>query len=103
MKIAEVSERFGISPDTLRYYERLGLLPEAPRPLKFRDPVRLIGVGMSGVPHKLDRPFRPRAVLGVSCGQMTTLPGRGVVATVRAAHHDHVQTPAHQDDQSNWD
>jgi len=27
MKIAEVSERSGISSDTLRYYERIGLIP----------------------------------------------------------------------------
>lgn len=27
MKIAEVSQKYGISPDTLRYYERIGLLP----------------------------------------------------------------------------
>ena len=27
MKIAEVSERYGISADTLRYYERVGLIP----------------------------------------------------------------------------
>lgn len=26
MKIAEVSERYGITPDTLRYYERIGLI-----------------------------------------------------------------------------
>jgi DNA-binding transcriptional MerR regulator len=26
MKIAEVSERYSLSPDTLRYYERIGLL-----------------------------------------------------------------------------
>lgn len=26
MKIAQVSEQFGISPDTLRYYERIGLI-----------------------------------------------------------------------------
>ena len=26
MKIAEVSERYGISSDTLRYYERIGLI-----------------------------------------------------------------------------
>ncbi|MFN2149403.1 MAG: MerR family transcriptional regulator [Anaerolineales bacterium] len=31
MKIAEVSERSGISPDTLRYYERIGLLPPVGR------------------------------------------------------------------------
>jgi DNA-binding transcriptional MerR regulator len=31
MKIMEVSERFGISPDTLRYYERIGLLPPVNR------------------------------------------------------------------------
>jgi len=27
MKIAEVSKKYGITPDTLRYYERIGLLP----------------------------------------------------------------------------
>lgn len=27
MKISEVSEQYDISPDTLRYYERVGLLP----------------------------------------------------------------------------
>jgi MerR family transcriptional regulator, aldehyde-responsive regulator len=31
MKIAEVSERYGISPDTLRYYERIGLIPPVSR------------------------------------------------------------------------
>src|SRR5512139_682821 len=31
MKIAEVSERYGISADTLRYYERIGLIPTVHR------------------------------------------------------------------------
>ena len=31
MKIAEISERYGISPDTLRYYERIGLIPPVNR------------------------------------------------------------------------
>jgi DNA-binding transcriptional MerR regulator len=31
MKIAEVSERYGISVDTLRYYERIGLIPPVHR------------------------------------------------------------------------
>lgn len=31
MKIAEVSERFDISSDTLRYYERVGLIPPVNR------------------------------------------------------------------------
>ena len=31
MKIAEVSEQYGISSDTLRYYERIGLLPSVNR------------------------------------------------------------------------
>ena len=31
MKIAEVSQRYGISTDTLRYYERIGLLRHVPR------------------------------------------------------------------------
>ena len=31
MKIAEVSERFVISADTLRYYERIGLIPDVNR------------------------------------------------------------------------
>jgi MerR family transcriptional regulator, aldehyde-responsive regulator len=31
MKIAEVSDKYGLSPDTLRYYERVGLLPTVTR------------------------------------------------------------------------
>ena len=31
MKIAEVSEKFGISTDPLRYYERVGLIPAVNR------------------------------------------------------------------------
>src|SRR3954462_11485949 len=31
LRIGEVAERIGISPDTLRYYERLGLLPNVRR------------------------------------------------------------------------
>jgi DNA-binding transcriptional MerR regulator len=31
MKIAEVSERYSISSDTLRYYERIGLIPPVTR------------------------------------------------------------------------
>lgn len=31
MRIAEVSEQYGISADTLRYYERIGLLPRVHR------------------------------------------------------------------------
>lgn len=31
MKIAEVSERYDISADTLRYYERMGLIPPVNR------------------------------------------------------------------------
>ena len=31
MKIAEVSERYNISSDTLRYYERVGLIPPVNR------------------------------------------------------------------------
>ncbi|HHI75857.1 MAG TPA: MerR family transcriptional regulator [Gammaproteobacteria bacterium] len=31
MRIGEVTRRLGISADTLRYYERLGLLPGVPR------------------------------------------------------------------------
>ncbi len=31
MKIAEVSEQFGLSADTLRYYERVGLIPPVHR------------------------------------------------------------------------
>lgn len=31
MKIMEVSERYGISSDTLRYYERIGLIPPVHR------------------------------------------------------------------------
>ena len=31
MTIAEASRKYGLSPDTLRYYERIGLLPTGPR------------------------------------------------------------------------
>ena len=31
MKIAEVSKEYGLSADTLRYYERIGLIPPVPR------------------------------------------------------------------------
>ena len=31
MTIAEVSKQYGLSPDTLRYYERIGLLPAVHR------------------------------------------------------------------------
>lgn len=31
MTIAEVSKKYEISPDTLRYYERIGLIPPVPR------------------------------------------------------------------------
>ncbi len=31
MKISEVSEKYSLSPDTLRYYERVGLLPTVTR------------------------------------------------------------------------
>ncbi len=31
MTIAEVSKKYDLSCDTIRYYERIGLLPEIPR------------------------------------------------------------------------
>lgn len=31
MTIAEVSQKYGLSADTLRYYERIGLIPAVPR------------------------------------------------------------------------
>ena len=31
MTISQVSERYGLSADTLRYYERIGLIPPVPR------------------------------------------------------------------------
>ena len=32
MTIAEVSKKYGLSADTLRYYERIGLIPPVPPP-----------------------------------------------------------------------
>ena len=38
MTIREVSEKYGVSADTIRYYERVGLLPPVPRkPNGIRD------------------------------------------------------------------
>lgn len=38
MTISEVSQKYGISQDTLRYYERVGLIPRVPRkPNGIRD------------------------------------------------------------------
>ena len=31
MTIAEVSKKYNLTADTLRYYERIGLLPPVPR------------------------------------------------------------------------
>ena len=31
MTIAQVSQKYGLSQDTLRYYERIGLIPPVPR------------------------------------------------------------------------
>lgn len=31
MRISKVSEKFDLSPDTLRYYERIGLIPDVKR------------------------------------------------------------------------
>ena len=38
MQISEVSEKYGMTQDTLRYYERVGLIPPVPRrPNGIRD------------------------------------------------------------------
>ena len=39
MKIAEVSKEYGLSADTLRYYERIGLLPNVTRTPRDREGV----------------------------------------------------------------
>ena len=31
MTITEVGKKYGLTPDTLRYYERIGLIPPVPR------------------------------------------------------------------------
>ena len=42
MKIAEVSEQYEISTDTLRYYERVGLIPQI-RVEHNARPIQLLG------------------------------------------------------------
>ncbi|MDR3056025.1 MAG: MerR family transcriptional regulator [Zoogloeaceae bacterium] len=37
MNIAEVSKKYDITPDTLRYYERIGLIPKVRRKGNIRD------------------------------------------------------------------
>jgi len=47
MKISEVSERSGISSDTLRYYERIGLIPPVNRNISgIRDYNEIDGEGV---------------------------------------------------------
>ena len=31
MTISEVSKKYNLTPDTIRYYEKIGLIPKAPR------------------------------------------------------------------------
>ena len=40
MTIKEVSEKFGISQDTLRYYERVGLIPPVTRTPSGKEIIR---------------------------------------------------------------
>lgn len=59
MKIMEVSEQFGLSSDTLRYYERIGLIP----------PVNRNGSGIRNY-NELD----PRRVEFIKCMRSAGLP-----------------------------
>lgn len=48
MTIGELARRTGLSPDTIRYYERIGLLPRPPRDAARRrdyDPEILVWIG----------------------------------------------------------
>ena len=45
-RIGEVTRRFGVSADTLRYYEKIGLLPQVARYRVRRDWWRLV-VGLA--------------------------------------------------------
>lgn len=37
MKISEVSDKYGLTQDTLRYYERIGLIPPVKRNPKWNS------------------------------------------------------------------
>lgn len=48
MTIAEAAKRYGLTADTLRYYERVGLLPDVRRtPGGIRDYSEEIAVGLN--------------------------------------------------------
>ena len=62
MTIAEVSKKFDISADTLRYYERIGLIPRVNRSASgIRDFTEMTAAGSSllNVCAGLDFPLRP--------------------------------------------
>ena len=48
MTIKEVSQKYDLSPDTIRYYERIGLIPPVPRkPNGIRDLTKNHVIGLN--------------------------------------------------------
>jgi DNA-binding transcriptional MerR regulator len=80
VRISELADRIGVAPSTVRYYERIGLIPDPPRtPAGYRayddgDATRLlfvirarrIGLTLEQIAEVLPVLPRPRAATGRS-------------------------------------
>lgn len=72
MKIAEVSERYGLSADTLRYYERIGLLPLVTAPIVGATKISHLEDAVAALPVRLsqeemnclEEPYKPHPIVG---------------------------------------
>lgn len=83
LRIGEIARRFGVSPDTLRHYERVGVLPPASRsaagyreyPLSVLARLRVIRSALAAgfTLAELARAFRIRARGGAPCREVRRL------------------------------
>ncbi|HET9112783.1 MAG TPA: MerR family transcriptional regulator [Burkholderiales bacterium] len=93
MKIGELTKRSGLSAHTLRYYERIGLLPPAARDVSGNrdyDESILRWIEFLGRLKATDMPIRNRLRYAElrACGESTAIERRELLA----AHRDGVRT-----------